>query len=508
MNGAAPSRPTPRQYTSRIAGHVKDSFKKPDDFFMILWICLLVTLGVDCLGALALAGGQFWMTAPHPTPFGTLAAIALLAIGIMNGWAFNSVRRATPTWARDAVIGQLLVSLLAGYVVVTDWQSPIINPYVMTTAASVLTAALLWFGLLAAKSRVQWTTKTAAIVAALFPLAGLLQFWMETYYIPSTSTPLVDISTELSPQGWTGSTIHLSAKVTIHNRGTVSVLVANTLMRVTAYPATIPPKTRIHVNPCDNTPDQNTYWCFLADGLNPSLSSNDIDFPIVRTPPASADVLYANTLGSPTYFLVAGETDTFQREVDIESKYHLARLSVSGIFLTERRIDDIRSCQANHASENANLDQFSHAVEEVQGRVQVQDQLQQVPASKSVPHFGHFFCREYAFAPADVIEKLIANHPAIKVQTWLDDPSDSTLDEYPRLYEGFGTLGTAYGAYRNRDSFDQPVIDQSLEHRVAEAYPSGVNTSEFEYALPEKPPPPPASQATAPPDGSSPGDKN
>lgn len=502
MNGAASSRPTPRQYTSRIAGHVKGSFKKPDDFFMILWICLLVTLGVDCLGALALACGQFWMTATHPTPFASLAAIALLAIGITNGWAFNSARRAAPTWARDAVIAQLLVFLLAGYAVVTDLRSPIINPYVMATAASVLAAALLWFGLLAARSRVQWTTRTAVILAALFPLAGLVQFWMETYYIPSTSTPLVDISTELSPQGWTGSTIHLSAKVTIHNRGSGSVLVVNTLMRVTAYPATPPGETRIHVNPCDKTPDWNQDWCLRADGLNPSLSSNDVDFPVVRTPPASAHVLYANTLGSPTYFLVAGETDTFQREVDVESTdFGLARLSVSGIFLTERRIDAIRSCQAKHASSNGDFEQFSQAIEEVQGRVQVQGQLQQVKASAGDPDFGHFFCREYAFAPGDVIDKLIANHPAIRVETWLDHPSDNLLDEYPRLYEGFGTLGTGYGVYRNRDSFDQPGIDQRLEDKVAEAYPSGVNTSEFEYALPDKPPPPPASQATAPPHG-------
>lgn len=497
MNGAAPSQPTPRRYTSRIAGHVKGSFQRPDDFPKILWICLLVTLGVDCLAALALAVGQFLMTATHPTLFGTLAAAALLAIGVANGWAFNSVRRAEPTWARDAIIAQLLVFLLAIYVVVTDWQSPIINPYVMATAVLVLAAALLWFGLLAARSRVQWTTRTALIIAALFPLAGLLQFWMQTYYIPSTSKPPVDISTELSPQGWTGSKIHLSAKVTIHNRGTGTVLVANTLMRVTAYPLTIPGETQIQVNPCENkTPDKYEDWCRLADGLNPSPNSTDVDFPVVRTPPASRQLLYADTLGSPTYFLVAGETDTFQREVDIESTdFGLARLSASAVFLTERGIVDIMSCQGKHASENGDFGQFSSEIQQVQGQVQVQGQLQQVQASAGDPRFGHFFCREYAIAPSDVIEKLIANHPAIRVETWLDNPSNNTVDEYPRVYEYFGTLGT----------LDQPVTDQRLESRLEEANPSGVNTSESEYAPTEEPPPPPPSPAPAPPGGSSPG---
>src|ERR1700757_726964 len=108
MNGAA-SQPTPRRYTPRIAGHAKgssrlglkqpvakaESFKQPDDFSKILWIFLLFPLGVDCLGALVLAGGQFLMP---PTFFGTLAAATLLVIGIANGWAFNSVRRAGSTW--------------------------------------------------------------------------------------------------------------------------------------------------------------------------------------------------------------------------------------------------------------------------------------------------------------------------------------------------------------------------------------------------------------------------
>src|SRR5271157_4500312 len=153
MNGAASSQPARRRYTPRIAGHVKgssrlglkrpvvvkaESFKQPDDFSKTLWICLLVTLGMDCLGALVLAGGQFLMPL---TFFGTLAATTLLAIGVANGWAFNSVRRAASTWARDAFIAQVFVLFLAGYIIVTDLRSPITNRYVMATAGLVLVAA-------------------------------------------------------------------------------------------------------------------------------------------------------------------------------------------------------------------------------------------------------------------------------------------------------------------------------------------------------------------------------
>jgi hypothetical protein len=489
MNGAARSQPPPRRYTSGIAGHAKgssrlglkqpviakaESFKQPDDFSNILWICLLVTLGVDCLGALALAGGQFLMPS---TFFGTVAAATLLAIGIANGWAFNSVRRAASPWARDAFIAQVFVLFLAGYVIVTDVQSPRINWHVMATALLVLVAAFLWFVLLAARSRLAWT-KAALIVTALFPLAGLLQFWLQNYYIPSTSMPFVDISTELSPQGWSGPIIHLSAKVTIHNRGTSSVNVANSLMRVTAYPLMGREETKVYVNPCSLTADWSEDWCQLANGFDPSGVEQDTDFrvsPTVRgvitpTPPAGRQLLYAGALQSE--FLMAGETDTYQRDVDIDSReVLLARLSVSAIVLTARRIEDIRSCFGKHASEYGDLSQFRSEVQRVQ-------QLQ--------PAGARYFCREYDIAPGNFVEKLIANHPAMQVTTWLSNPFH-TGTEYPQIGADFGTAGT----------FDQPDALQHLERKLADVYPASTVTSESEYAPTEKPPP------SSPPSGKS-----
>jgi hypothetical protein len=491
MNGAAPSQRTRRRYTPRIAGHAKGSsrlglkqpviakaelFKQSDDFSNVLRICLLVTLGMDCLGALALAGGQFLML---PTFFGTLAAATLLAIGIANGWAFNSVRRAASTWARDAFIAQVFVLFLAGYVIVTDARSPIINWYVMATAVLVFAAAFLWFVLLAPRSRLEWT-KAAVIVTALFPLAGLLQFWLQNYYIPSTSIPLVDMSTELSPQGWSGPIIHLSAKVTIHNRGTTSVNVAGSLMRVTAYPLTFS-ETQTYVNSCYFTPDQNEDWCKLANGFDPSGFEQDVDFrdsptlhaPITPTPPAARQLLYAGALQGD--LLMAGETDTFQRDVDIDSrKVLLARLSVSAIYVTAPRMEDSRSCVGKHVSQYQDLSQFSNEVQ----------QLQQFQSKSGRTHY---FCREYDIAPGNIIEKLIANHPAIQVTIWLNNPNLPGT-EYPIIGYDFGTAGR----------FHQRDPGLQLERKLQKVYPTGQMTSESEYAPTEKPPPKPA---PAPPSG-------
>jgi hypothetical protein len=495
MNGAASPEPTLRTYTPRIAGHVTgssrlglkqpviakaESFKHPDDFSNILWICLLVTLGVDCLGALALAGGQFLMP---PTLFATLAAATLLAIGIANGWAFNSVRRAASAWARDAFIAQVFVLFLAGYVIVTDLQSPTINWHVMATAVLVLATAFVWFVLLAPRSRLEWT-KAAIIVTALFPLAGLLQFWLQNYYIPSTSMPLVDISTDLSPQGWTGPIIHLSAKVTMHNHGTVRVNIANSLTKVTAYPQN-PEKLRqttIDVNPCSKTPDQNEYWCQLANGFDPSGLEEDTEYRvnptlpgvITPTPPEASQLLYASNFQGG--FLMPGDTATLQRDVDIDSReVLLARLTASAIFLTERRIENIRSCVGKHASKFEDYLQFAEEVQQVQ-------QMQ--------PQHAHYFCQEYDIAPGNIIKKLIANHPAMQVSTWLDNP-DRHGTEYPQIGADYGTVG----------GFDRP--DPRQQRKLEEVYPASIVYSEFEYAPTEKPPTPPPSPAPAPPSSNS-----
>jgi heme/copper-type cytochrome/quinol oxidase subunit 4 len=483
MNGAAPWRPPLRKYTPRIAGHTKSSsglglkrpvitkpkpFKQPVDLAKFLWVCLLVTLGVDCLLALALAGGQFLMP---PTFFGTLAATTLLAIGIANGWALNSVRRSVPTWARDAFIGQVFVLFLAGYVIVTDVRSPTINWYVMVTAVLVLAVAFLWFIFLAPKSEFEWT-KTALIVTALLPLAGLLQFWLQNYYIPSTSMPLVDISTELSPQGWSGPIIHLSAKATIHNRGTSAVNVAGSLIRVTAYPLMVP-ETTFHLNPCWGTSARNEDWCRLANGFDPSGIEEENDFRvnpalpgvIAPTRTSASQLLYAATPRSE--FLMGGATDIYQRDVDIDSRnVLLARLTARAIFLTGRRIENIRACAGKRTSEYEDFRKFVSEARQVQ-------QAQTTGA--------HYFCREYDIASGNFIEKLIANHPAIQVSTWLNNPYRYAT-EHPLITAQFGTVG----------GFDQVHPRQQLERHLEEVYPASVMTSESEYAPTEKSLPSPA----------------
>jgi hypothetical protein len=416
--------------------------KQPPDTSKTLWWFLLITLGVDGVAAFALAGGQLYLAS---TTFAPVEAAVLSAIAVANLWAANTVRQAAPTWAREALIAQLVVLFLALYIIVIDaFKSPqtLMDALhtnrrqltVFSIAVTVGLLALAWILVLAGRAAVQWT-KTAVIITALFPLAGLLQFWMQTYYIPQTSNPQVDVSldlspqdkTDLSPQGKTESIIHLSAKVTVHNRGAVKINVAGALMRVTGYPST----TQQQEEPAEGCrfKYQEQQWCRIEGGLDLSGANFDGDFRVNPTPAANAHLLYASTMGFTGSFLAPGETDTFQREVDFDpGKFRLARLSVSALFLNERRIQDTRSCwHGSPASEFVDDQTFSQEVGVAQHFV----------PQTNVPIIdprvrAYYTCIEDQIAPRDVIDWLIGNRLNLRVEMVLKDPQDP-FNEYPQL---------------------------------------------------------------------------
>ena len=218
----------------------------------------------------------------------------------------------------------------------------------------------------------------------------------------------------------------------------------------------------------------------LANGFDPSGIEQDTDFRvnpnlpnlITPTPPAGRQLVYASAL-QQSEFLLAGETDTYQRDVDIDSQeIQLARLSVYAEALTERRIQDIRSCVSKNknTSQYGDLWQFASEVRQVQQIAQ-----------------AHYFCREYDIAPGNVVEELIANRPAMRVYTYLDNPNRPGT-EFPAIGRDFSVAGR----------FDQ--WEAKLERKLEEVYPAGEFTSESEYAPTEKPAP---SSAPAPPSGKS-----
>ncbi|MGA7051608.1 MAG: hypothetical protein WBZ37_10065, partial [Mycobacterium sp.] len=160
MNGGPSAQPIDRKLARSIRRHGKSwtrlPFKKPLDIPKAQWWFLLVTLYLEGLTALALTLGQIHIAGTQIVS--TLVAAILFAIGAANLWAFNSTRKAASSWARDAVIAQALMLLLALYIVVPDlfknpgrWapsRSALTNWLVFATVVIVGVVALVWIPLL------------------------------------------------------------------------------------------------------------------------------------------------------------------------------------------------------------------------------------------------------------------------------------------------------------------------------------------------------------------------
>jgi hypothetical protein len=497
----------------RGRARIKRWLTKPDDALTGLWILLLITLFVEGMGSAALAFGQLHAGKDSDQQFFAAMGVGILAvIGVVNGWALFSVlaagrralaadRHAAAPWARVALIAQLLILFLAAYILWVDYSlSPKPSALVKWVAATASIVSVAWVLLLLGRAALEW--KSAAILGALVPLVASSQFWLQNFYVPQSTAPLVDFTAELMPQGSTprtntGLKTHLSAKVTVHNRGAGRVIVAGALMRITTYAdAPRPPQCATRD---DKTRDDKVYdrACLMALGENLDISGNnyDKDFRANPTPATNTQLIYAGLLQpGPNYGLSPGDTQYFQRAIEIDSTARLTRLSVSGIFLTQRTIRDTRSCQ----------DQDDHLAIAEPGKTPGGDldppaatnatpQGQNPPASLtsdpkrfgkevrtrySVPNKGQeVLCKEYEFAHTNILEKLIGNRTAIRVSVILKDTNAPDL-EHPQLQIEYGLIE------RNKLR-----VDQSLGQKIAIRNPGVVYRDvSAEYVYEEKPP--------------------
>jgi hypothetical protein len=289
---------------------------------------LAINLLLDGVLVLSLALRDFTLS---KTASATLGSALLLAIGLVCLWGFMSVVRKQQSWLAAAVLSQVFVAFLAGYIVLIDQRSPVSQLFGKAGIGLVLGLfAMVWI-LYLGRYATTFVTKGVAIAAALVPLLGLFQFWLETDYLPRTSRPLVDIQADLSPIGASGPTVHLLAKVTLHNRGSVQADVAAGLMRVTAYPKHLPPMAP--------TPSA------IADGMDLSGATAGNDYRSSPSPAAAARLLYADDFVAAGSFLLPGTQVEYKKVIDVDSEsVEFARLSVSAVFITKRRVSETRTC--------------------------------------------------------------------------------------------------------------------------------------------------------------------
>ncbi|MGX9787548.1 hypothetical protein [Mycobacterium sp. MMS18-G62] len=398
----------------------------------ILFACWV---GLDAAVVIGLA---VWNTTLTRSAWDLIGSALLLGIGITCALAFGQILTGSGNAVLTSMVSQIFIVGLAAYVWLVDQRSPVSQLLGITGIALTLGCiALLWVLYLARFARGA-VTRGATVVVALFPLIGLVQFWLETEYLPQASRPLVDFSAELSPMGATGPVIHLLAKVTMHNRGSVQADLPTALMRVTSYPFGTPSQPA--------TPDT------VLEGIRSSGSYRE-----TPTPTADARLLYAEILAAPDSgaFLGPGDTAVYKRVIDVDSRtVRLVRLTADGSVVTQRMLEDTHTCNSPQISFSKDPRGYKKAAG------QLHDWIRLGPA----------MCAESQFASRGVIQDLVSDHPVLRTVVVVDNPQHAI--ELPTLFAYFGT----------RETIDDPLGLVDIGHKIETANPASSLEDSAEYA--------------------------
>ena len=429
---------------------LRRQFSSGPDLTRVESVLLVITVGIDGLLITGMAFRDFYLTKSAASTLGSgfllvIGGINLLALAAfakrLPEWQYAFLKH-MPGWITATVAGQLLVIVFAGYVILMDVRSP--NTRVIGVsgiAATLGLLALMWvlrLGRFAKKA----FTKGVAVIAALVPLLGLFQYWLETDYIPRTSRPRVDINLELEPLGSTGNVIHLSAKVTLHNRSNVQVNAAGSVMRVTGFPR--------------SAAQQWAHPHAVASAIDMSGINMDNEFRVTPTRASDSTLLYADDFLVAGAFLVPGETWSAQRVIDVDSKYlRLIRLSAMAVMVTDRRVQDVRTCGVHPLS--------------------LYDKNTIITSEDTMEHDsgygGHDLCMDTEFAPRNVIQELVFDQPVLRTYVVIDEPYDVAA-EYPLIFMMYGTP-----SHLKRWS-----VDPRTAKKIEDANPAGIAYGVAEYA--------------------------
>ncbi|WP_280824751.1 hypothetical protein [Mycobacterium sp. OTB74] len=354
-----------------------------------------------------------WLTAWDAklvgTGWGLFGSALLLVIAIACWLSIGLIIRNSPNAVLTTMVSQIFVACLAVYVWLVDVHSPVHQYWGITGVALSLGGIALFWVIFLSRHAEGAIKRGAVVIAALFPALGLVQFWIQHYYLPESSRPGVDLEAELSPAGYSGPIVHLKAKYTLHNYGSADVELPAGLVRVVEYPNGTTPEPP--------TPE------FVAEYLGP-LENQFRDYRETPAKPVDAKLIYAASIATSDMgsFLLAGQTVHGEAAVDIDTRaVRLVQLGIDVIAVTHQEVKDTRTCYPPHKSFNA-------------------DPLGFVNEARNLHDLGgsdaaQVLCEETQFAPRGVIEELVSDHPLLRITTVVREDGLPT----PLLAPQFGT---------------------------------------------------------------------
>ncbi|MDF3337197.1 hypothetical protein P3H80_07190 [Mycolicibacterium septicum] len=423
-NGDGP----PEQQSAPVETAVA-SLSRPAQRLLLSW------LTVNAVVVLWLA---VWDATLTRSAWDLLGAALLLGIGITCALAMGAILRRSSSAFLTAMTSQIFVVCLAAYVWLVDERSPVRQLIGITGVALLFGAIALFWVIYLARYAHGAINRGAVVIVSLFPVLGLVQFWLQSDYLPARSLPLVDVQAELTPVGSSGSIIHLSAKLTLHNRSSVAVDIPAGVMRVRAYPFGVP----------EEPATTNT----VASYLDPvgSMLGDYRQIPVV---PSNSKLLYAGSIGAAGRFLAPGSTTGAQMMIDINPQsVRLVQMGVNIVAVTRRAVQDTRTCYEPKKSYTEDIAGF---MEEARG---LHDWV----------GGGKALCTETQFATRGSIEELVGDHPVLRIFTVVDHPVFTTPMVVP-------LLGT-------KASIEDPEGGMDEAATIETATPSGIFGAGAEYS--------------------------
>jgi hypothetical protein len=273
-------------------------------------------------------------------------------------------------------------------------------------------------------------------LAALFPLLGIFQWWLQTDYMPRTDRPRVDMTAQLVEVNRSGPIVHLRAKVTLHNLGSTRVDSVGSLLRVTGYPP-------------DGGSEQPSTVA-VSSGID-WIGADGHDYRANPVDRADRTLLYSGVF-FPTggTFLPPGVSIATAPVIDVDSRVvGRVQLSATIAFVTARRLGSVHTC-------------IPPRVDSADARF-VKTSRRPFGSAGG----GHYLCVESDLKPRNVVQSMVDDDPTIRSYIVLDDPAQTKTTEFPEFLFTFGTHvsfeGDAQRAQEVSDSIDANNPSEFLE---------------------------------------------
>jgi hypothetical protein len=366
---------------------------------------LLVTLAVFAAGALRLGFEDFRYAETLPDKWGS--AMWLIA-GATSAAALANLLLELESWLALSFIGVTLSLILALQVISADLNTPLRDWWVIGVGTAAIVTAVVWLYLLWRYVRQRhlsrFGTVATAILGAVGALVTLATTWYSTEYLPRASLPKVELTTELAEVGRTGDIVHLSAKITVHNQGTLTVQSVGSLMSLMAYP----PGSELTAATPEN----------IAKSIDFDLPPSG-EYRLNTLNYGHRQLLYSDDFISSFGVLQPDATVVYQRTIDVDKKtYSRVRLNVTASFFNSRYVDLSETCAKKPVLPilSDNRDWYQTVSAPHARPVRRPD-----PVDGNVPQLTTL-CIDRHIKPRNVTDELVGDRPMLRTMYVLQSP--------------------------------------------------------------------------------------